>query len=219
MAINKSRTSPLMKTLILMLAGTFVLSIGFAGLSTIPSCSSGHLFPVVETGSTTQPASTETTGQINARYDAKTKALEASITVDPKNYELLVTEADAYLNWALDFANAVQQWPDPTSPVWASAISYYERALTVKATEGPVFGDYALALFRSGDTTSAIVASEQSRKLDPKGAMNLYYLGGYYEAAGNEAKALEAYQACLAAGPPADLTASVQERITALSAQ
>jgi tetratricopeptide (TPR) repeat protein len=195
MAINKSRTSPLMKTLILALAGIFVLSIGFAGLSTIPSCSSGHLFPVVETGTPTPGASTETTGQINAKYDARTKALEASITVDPKNYELLVSEADAYLNWALDYANAV------------------------KATEGPVFGDYALALFRSGDTTSAIVASEQSRKLDPKGAMNLFYLGGYYEAAGNNAKALEAYQACLAASPPADVATTVQERIAALSAK
>jgi len=39
MAIDKSHTSPLMKTGIILLAATFVLGIGFAGISGMQGCS------------------------------------------------------------------------------------------------------------------------------------------------------------------------------------
>jgi len=222
MAINKARTSPLMKTLIIILAASFVLSIGFAGIGSIPGCSAGPLLPQPNaTTGADSTASTETTAALAARYTKQIGSLEASLTADPKNYELLVAQGESYLQWALEFATLTSTLPDTSSTVWASAITYFDRALKVKATDGSVVGDYAMALFYSGETTAAIAAGEQSRKLDPTGAQNLYNLGNYYSKAGNTSKALEAYKACLAANsaaasPNAELAKAAQDAITQL---
>jgi tetratricopeptide (TPR) repeat protein len=225
MAINKARTSPLMKTLIIILAASFVLSIGFAGIGSIPGCSAGPILPQPDAGTTTDnTASVETTAQLAAQYTSQIASLEASITADPKNYDLLVAQGENYLGWALQYATLTNNLPDTSSTVWASAISYFDRAIKIKATDGPLLGDYAMALFYSGDTTAAITAGEKSRVLDPTGAQNLYNLGNYYSAAGDKAKALESYQACLtvnnaSASPNADLATAAQTQITALGGQ
>lgn len=221
MAINKSHTSPLMKTLIIILAASFVLSIGFAGIGSIPGCSAGPLLPQPGADIGTGAASTETTAALAARYTQQINSLEASITADPKNYDLLVAQGENYLGWALQYASLTNSLPDTSSTVWASAKSFFERAIKVKATDGSVIGDYAMALFYSGETSAAIAAGEKSRVLDPKGAQNLYNLGNYYSSAGNTAKALEAYEACLAANsvaasPSADLAKAAQTQITNL---
>jgi tetratricopeptide (TPR) repeat protein len=210
-----------MKTLIIILAASFVLSIGFAGIGSIPGCSAGPILPQPGAGTSANPASVETTAQLAAQYTQQISSLEASITADPKNYDMLVAQAENYLSWALQYASLTNSLPDTSSTVWASAISYFNRAIKIKATDGPVIGDYAMALFYSGETTAAITAGEKSRTLDPTGAQNLYNLGNYYYAAGNTAKALEAYQACLAANnaspsPNADLTKAAQAQITSL---
>lgn len=221
MAINKSHTSPLMKTLIIILAASFVLSIGFAGIGSIPGCSAGPLLPQPGADIGTGAASTDTTTSLAAQYTQQIDSLEASLTVSPKDYNLLVAQGENYLEWALKYAAVTKALPDTSSTVWASAKSYFERAIKVKATDGSVIGDYAMALFYSGETTAAIAAGEKSRVLDPKGAQNLYNLGNYYSAAGDTAKALEAYQACLAANstaasPSADLAQAAQTQITSL---
>jgi tetratricopeptide (TPR) repeat protein len=219
MAINKARTSPLMKTLIIILAASFVLSIGFAGIGSIPGCSAGPLLPQPGAGTDTTPASTETTAALAARYTKQITSLDASLTAEPNNYDLLVAQAESYLGWALEYATLTETLPDTSSTVWTSATELFERALKIKATDGPVYGDYAMALFYSGDTTAAIAAGETSRKLDPTGAQNLYNLGNYYSAAGDVAKALEAYKACLAANPAAELAQAAQTQIASLGGQ
>lgn len=226
MAINKALTPVWMKALIIVLSFLFVAGIGFAGIGSIPGCGAGPLLPQpnagIDTGAST--GSVETTAELAAQYTQQITSLEASLTADPKNYDILVAQGENYLGWALQYATLTNSLPDTSSTVWASAISYFDRAIKIRATDGTVLGDYAMALFYSGETTAAIAAGEKSRTLDPTGAQNLYNLGNYYSAAGDTAKALEAYKACLtansaSASPNADLAQAAQTQITSLGGQ
>ncbi len=217
MAINKARTSPLMKTMIVALAGTFVLSIGFAGLSTIPGCSAGPLLPQPNAG-VDNTASTDTTAALAARYGQQIASIEATLQANPKNYDLLVAQGDAYLSWAIDYVALTKTLPDTTTTV-SSAVSLFKRALAIKATDGPVIGNYALALYYSGDTTAAIAAAVQARTVDPAGIQNIFNLGNYYAQAGDTVKALEAYKAVLAANPTAEQAAAAQQAISQLGSK
>lgn len=215
MAINKSRTSPLMKTGIILLAATFALGVGFAGVSGISSCTSAA--PLLPGGTTTTPAAAESTQTIALKWTPQINAREASLTAEPKNYDLLVAQAESYFGWAYDVQQAQPSEPTTSNPLWGSARSFFERAVAVKATDATVIGDYAITLFYTGDTTGAIAAGEQARKLDPSVVQNLFNLGNYYATAGNNAKAVEMYQAYLAAAPNGELAQAAKDNIASLS--
>jgi tetratricopeptide (TPR) repeat protein len=217
MAIDKSRTSPTMKALIIGLAATFVLGVGFAGISSLSSCSVAA--PLLPGGASTitQPASTETTQSIALKWKPQIQAREASITVQPKNYDLLVAQADAYFGWAYDVQQLAPSQSTTSNPQWDTARSYFARAIAIKATDAPTVGDYAITLFYSGDTTGAITEGEKARALDPKLAQNLFNLGNYYATAGDKAKAIDAYNAYLAADPTGNLVQTAKDNIAALS--
>lgn len=215
MAINKARTSPLMKAGIIFLAGTFVLSIGFAGISGMSSCSAAA--PLLPDSESATPASTETTASIALQFSPQVRAVEASLTADPKNYGLLVQEGNLYLDWANAIETAAPSSAPTSNPLWGSAATYYQRAVAIKQTDAPVLGDYGISLFFSGETSAAIAAGEMARKLDPKLAVNLFMLGQYYATAGDNAKAIEMFNAYLAADPNGTMAAAAKENITALS--
>jgi predicted TPR repeat methyltransferase len=79
-----------------------------------------------------------------------------------------------------------------------------------------VLGDYGISLFFSGDTSAAIATGEQARALDPKLSVNLFMLGQYYATAGENAKAVSAFQSYLAVAPTGDLAATAKTNITQL---
>jgi tetratricopeptide (TPR) repeat protein len=218
MAIDKSRTSPLMKTGIILLSAVFVLGIGFAGLSGLQSCTPAA--PLLPGGASTSTASSESTPTIALKYAATVQALEASLTVNPKDYDLLVEQADTYFSWAYDVQQTMPTSESPTAnPLWVTARGYYQRAVAVKATDATTLGDYAITLFYSGETTAAISMGEKSRTLDPKLTQNLYNLGNYYAAAGQNAKAIEAFKAYISADATGQLVQQAQSNITALGGQ
>jgi predicted Zn-dependent protease len=183
MAIDKSRTSPFMKTMIILLAGTFVVGIGFAGLSGITSCTPNA--PLLPSSGTT--ASTNTTASlqaIDARYSAAVQAREASITADPKNYDLLVAQGNDYSDWTSQVLQSTQKETTQAVTLAQSAASFYERALAIKAGDPNVTTDYAIALFYSGDVTKAIATGEQLRKADPTFSPIVFNLGIFYANSG-----------------------------------
>lgn len=221
MAIDKSRTSPLMKTGIISLAAIFVLGFAFAGLSGMQGCSTAA--PLLPNSGTTQnpttPASTDTTASLQAKYAPETAALEASLTANPKDYNLLVAQGNLYLDWANASQNVLQSTSPTSNPLWGKASTYYARALAIKSTDAPVLGDYGISLFFSGNTEAAIVAGEKARVIDPTLDVNLFMLGQYYGASGNKAKAIEAFQAYLKVSPNGQMASQAQANITQLNAQ
>jgi tetratricopeptide (TPR) repeat protein len=216
MAIDKSRTSPLMKTGIILLSAVFVLGIGFAGLSGLQSCTpSAPLLPGGSSAST-ESTTTETTQTLAAKYTPQVQALEASLTVDPKSYDLLVQQADTYFSWAYDLQKTMSSQSTTANPVWATARDYYQRAVAVKATDASTLGDYAITLFYTGDTAAAISMGEKARALDPALAQNLFNLGNYYATAGQNVKAIDAFKAYLSKESTGQQAQEAQQNIKAL---
>lgn len=215
MAIDKSNTSPLMKVLIIFLAATFVLGIGFAGV--VGSCSSAT--PTTTTGTPAGSATTtQTVNAIGLQYTPIIQAIEASITVEPKNYDLLVAQAQNYYQWGAKVREAVQTSnPGQDAPIWKSAATYYARALAVKSGDTQVMGDYAVSLFYSGDAPAAITEGEKVRALDAKFGPNLFNLGIFYQNSGDKVKAKAAYEAYLAVEPAGDMAQAAKDNIAALA--
>lgn len=213
MAIDKSNTPVWMKVVIVFIAATFVISIGFSGLS---SCSTG----TTTGGSTTNPASTSTTQTIAAiglQYTPIIQAAETSLTAEPKNYDLLLAQATNYYDWAQQVQTALgTSNTGQAEPIWKAAASLYARALAVKNGDKTVMGDYAVALHYSGDTAAAIVEGEKVRALDPKFAPNLFNLGVFYATSGDKVKAKAAFEAYLAVDPTGTLAQSAKDSIASL---
>jgi len=214
MAIDKSHTSPLMKAIIIFIAATFVLSIGFSGLS---SCGSQTPTGTTGTSNTASQSTTQSVAAIGLQFTPIIQAAEASLTADPKNYDLLLAQATNYYDWGQQVQTALgASASGQDAPIWKSAASLYARALAVKPGDKTVMGDYAVALHYSGDTSAAIVAAEKVRALDPKFAPNLFNLGVFYATTGDKVKAKAAFEAYLAVEPTGQMAQSAKDNITAL---
>ena len=213
MAIDKSHTSPFMKAVIIFVALTFVVGIGFTSMAT--TCSSNPTLPATPAAST---STTATVDALSLQYTPVIQAAEASITADPKNYELLVTQAQNYYEWGQQVQQALQgAGSGQDIPIWKAAATYYARALAVKPGDPTVMGDYAVSLFYSGDTPGAIVEGEKVRTADPKFAPNLFNLGVFYSSSDQVDKAKAAFEAYLAVEPTGDMAQTAKDNIAALS--
>jgi tetratricopeptide (TPR) repeat protein len=216
MAIDKSHTSPLMKGIIIFIALTFVVSIG--GVAGLSSCSA-----INQAAQTAQqnPASTNGTATVealNLQYTPVIKAVEASLTAEPKNYDLLLKQAETYFSWAAQVQQATQNSsPGQDAPIWKAAATYYARALAVKPGDAVAMGDYAVSLFYSDETTAAISMGEKAKTADPKLAQNLFNLGNFYWKAGDIVKAKAAYESYLAIAPTGELAQAAKDNIAALA--
>jgi len=216
MAIDKSRTSPLMKALIIFIAATFVLGIGFS--SFVGSCSSATPTGTTPNTPGATASTTQTVDAINLQYSPIIQAVEASITVEPKNYDLLVGQAQNYYQWGAKVREAVQTaGTQQDVPIWKAAATYYKRALDVNSDSVEVMGDYAVALFYSGETTAAIEAGEKVRTKDAKFAPNLFNLGIFYQTSGDTAKAKAAYEAYLVVEPTGDSAQAAKDNLAGLA--
>lgn len=229
MAMDKSRTSPFVKTMIIILAVTFVAGIGFTGIAGLSSCSTNA--PLLPGGSSvTGNGSTDTTAQIaaiNARFTPAIQAREASITADPKNYDLLVAQGNDYSDWGQQVASVAQQITPEASQLWGGAASYYGRALEVKPGDPNVSTDYAISLFYSNEATKAIEVGEQTRKDNPTFAPVVFNLGVFYRGlylsnntdAASKAKAIAAFNEYLKLEPSGANAANAKSMLKELGAQ
>ncbi len=217
MAINKSKTSPWMKTGIIILILAFVSSIGYASLG---SC---QTLLTTSQPSTTQPTATGSVEQINSQYKPGVDALTALVESQPTSYTALVNLGNAYFDWAQTLSSPSQNGSQATTaaltaaaPLWAQARDTYARALQVKSGESAVTVDYAITAFYSGDTTAAIAAAESVTKADPKFAQAYLNLGIFYASTGDAGKSIVAFQKNLELDPNGQNAAFVKEQIKTL---
>lgn len=215
MAIDKSRTPMWMKVVIVLVALTFVVGIGFSSLAT--ACST--LTPGVTPPPTTSASATQTVDAIALQYTPVIQALEASVTADPKNYDLLLAQAQNYYGWGQQVQQSLGESNSGQDvPIWKAASTYYARALAERPGDVPTMGDYAVTLFYSGDVPAAIVQGEKVRVADPKFGPNLFNLGIFYANSGDTVKAKAAFEAYLVVEPAGDMAQSAKDNIANLSA-
>jgi tetratricopeptide (TPR) repeat protein len=215
-AIDKSRTSPFMKGVIIFFAVLLVLGIG--GSSLVP------LFEAIfnpgtqtTTGGTTGSTNTsDTIATIAAKYSDKTKSIDASLATEPTNYELLVTQAQAYHDWAGELMQTTQQTGGSDRPLWLLSLDFYKRALAVKPGDPNVTTDMAIVQFYSGDVTGAIATAESVVKAAPTFAPVHFNMGVFFSVSGDNARAIKEYEAYIKLEPKGELVSEANTRITEL---
>jgi Flp pilus assembly protein TadD len=214
-AIDKSRTSPFMKGVIIFFAALLVLGIG--GSSLVPLFEA-FLGPAGQTQTGT-PGSTDTSATLaalTATYAEKTKSIDASLAADPTNYEMLVTQAQTYGDWAASVMDATPETDGTDRPLWLLSVDFYKRALAVKPGDPAVATDMAIVQFYSGDTAGAIATAEAVVKADPTFAQVHFNMGVFYSVAGDNARAIKEYETYVRLAPSGELVAEANSRIASL---
>ncbi len=221
MAIDKSRTSPFVKGVIIFFA--IMLVLGIAGTAIVPLLEA-ILNPTAPATSTTtgQTGSTDASGTIaaaNARYSAETKANDLEIAKTPDNYDLLVKQAQAYHDWAGTIAQADKGASGADRPLWLLAVDFYKRALAIKPGDSNVATDMSIAQFYSNDTAGALATAQAVVKADPTFAPVHFNMGVFYSFSNDNVKAIAEYEAYIKLAPTGELVAEAKTRIASLKAQ
>lgn len=198
MAIDKSRTTPFMKAVIIFICVAFF--VGVASTAVMGILSGVQVSQQAATG--TAPggqATTQTIDAIALKHTPLIKSREASLAADPGNYELNVLQGQEYFDWAAEVMQSTQgkQGED----LWTAAVPFYQAALKTRPGDPNVTTDYSIALYYSGETTTAISVVEQVITGNPSFAPARFNAGIFYQAAGDNMKAKAAWEKYLQLEP------------------
>ncbi len=212
MAIDKSRTSPFVKVVIIALALTFVVSVG--GVAIVPLLQSltaaGKGTPNSGLGSNN---TSETIAAIAAKYAGRINAGDTTLKTDPKNYDVLLSMARSYQDWGTELIQLSQKMGGSDLPLFLKSVGYYKQALAVKPGDPAVATDMAIAQFYSGDAPGAIATAEGVIKKDPKFAPAHFNLGIFYGQTGDNARAVSELQTSLSLDPKGASAQSAKQLI------
>lgn len=170
MRIDKSRTSPAMKAILLFIA--IAMTISF-----VPAIASFF------TSGNTQ--------RTPVQYQADVDALESKLKTTPDDTVTLVNLGNTYFDWAYN----VMQSGDTTGSVqyWDKAAGAYERAVSAGSSESGVRTDYAISLHYAGKTEQAVEQVEAVVADDATFAPAWFNMGEFKLALDDLAGAKEAY--------------------------
>ena len=219
MAINKAKTSPLMKAFIIFLIVAFVVTIGAAS---IPE----HRLAVHAADREHHDADADaaaTLEQINANFQPGVDALVAATASEPTSYTAHVNLGNAYFDWAQTLSTPAEGASTvPTAslaaagPLWVSAKDAYAKAIKIQPGDPAVETDYAIVTFYSMDTSGAITIGERVIKTNPDFAQAWLNLGVFYAQAGDTAKAIAAFEKYLKLDPNGDNAAFAKDQVASL---
>jgi Flp pilus assembly protein TadD len=212
MAIDKTSAPAWVKGVIIFVALTFVISVGLPFIASLAS--SGQ-----QTGSTSSQGSTtatDTLGAIAQKYASRTAQADQALKTDPKNYAVLVAQAQTYQDWATEVNGAGAAAGGADRPLWVLSIDYYRRALEVKPGDPNVTTDYSIAQFYSGDASAAVSTAEGVVKANATFAPVHFNLAVFHGSIGDSAKAIAEYEQYVALAPAGDLVTEAKSRIAQL---
>lgn len=191
MAINKQKSSPLLKAGIIIISAMLVLAF------TLPLISSNLFSGSSSNGGTTQQ------GQLDAlatTYGSQVAGLQQMLASEPTSYTVLVNLGNTYFDWGVE-AQKIAGQTGGDQPMWTSAASFYDRALTEKPGDPNVTVDAAIAHYYSGNTAKAITLGESAAKANPEFAPAYFNLAIFYQNSGRSADAVAAAQTYLKLDP------------------
>lgn len=117
---------------------------------------------------------------INAQYSAQVAALEGVLKEKPEDKDTLVSLAGAYMDWG---TNLMQSGDASATAAGGtkliSSLPIWEKAYKLDPNSKEVGGDYATALFYSGQTDKAVELARKVLKANPEYATVWFNLGMY----------------------------------------
>ncbi|TLM76309.1 MAG: hypothetical protein FDZ70_06625 [Actinobacteria bacterium] len=194
MAIDKSRTAPIIKIGIGFLAIVLAISVGG---SIIPGLAAFFGTSKTDTGTRTGGGVLEDAAQ---RFAGQVAYGEQALASDPASLTVLVALANTYGDWA----SAIETFTsDPVTPGMyrEKAVTYYRKALEIEPGDFNVAVDYAITLYYSGRAAEAASVVDGVLAKDPKFVPALFNGGIFYAEAGRDADAARVLNTYLAADP------------------
>lgn len=194
MAIDKSRTAPIVKVGIGVLAVFLIIGVSS---SIIPGLAAFFGTSQSDTGAQTKAGVLEDAAQ---RFAGQVAYGEQALASDPASLTVLVALANTYGDWA----SAIETFTsDPVTPGMyrEKAVTYYRKALEIEPDDFNVAVDYATTLYYSGRAAEAASVVDGVLAKDPKFLPALFNGGIFYAEAGRYADATRVLNAYLAADP------------------
>ena len=176
MAIDKRHTSPGVKILIWILIVAFVFSgIGLGATS---------LVSLFQDSGTAGTATGDPVSQVKQSYEPGITALKAVVASNPESYTPLVNLGNLYLDYASQLSQAAGSQPTTSvlqqqTDLYTSAKDVYAKALVIRSDDPSVRGDYAIALFNTGETAKALEVAGQTVVKYPDAALVWLKLGDF----------------------------------------
>jgi tetratricopeptide (TPR) repeat protein len=194
-----------MKAMVILLIVAFVGGIGIVGIGALNA--TGPTTPTGQTG-----AGTAKLDQIGQKWQSQIQPLEQQAKAKPNDYTTLKTLGDQYYDYALEVKQAA-----PSSqldiPIWQRSTEYYRRALAVKPGDPNVGTDMAITQYNAQDANGAVTTIETVIKQSPKFPQAWYNAGIFYEAVGQNAKAVTAFETYLKLDPKGQNVANANQFI------
>lgn len=201
MSLNKSKTTPFMKAIIILIIISMVtlfLYGGFAGFAELFRSQS----------QTNVNAATDPVKAIQAKYDSQVSAFSSALKSYPTSATLIVSLANVHENYAFDLMKEANKTSTPATATmellqkeWSAALANFKKAAKIQKPAKDTSVDYAIASYYSGETTAAIKLARGALAQDPNFAPAYYNLGIFYETANNTALAIDSYTKYLALDP------------------
>lgn len=139
MAVNKSATPAWMRVVIVLV----IISFAGAGIAVIISSLTGGGTPTAGSGSTATGGIFADTNQ--PRVDAAQAAAQAN----PDNPDIVIQVGHAYYEWAVQIYQSGQV--SAATPMWLSAVVYYDQVLELRPDDEVALGNKAFALYYAQD--------------------------------------------------------------------
>lgn len=162
---------------------------------------------------------TQSVADINTQYQSTVTAVEAALKEKPEDVNTMVSLASTYMDWgfALMQSGDANGQTDGMAKI-ASSVSIWEKAYAANPTSKEIGGDYATALYYSGQTDKAVELARKVLKDNPKYATVWYNLGMYL-AETDAAEAIKAFENAVKFDTDGQYKQSAQTNIDALKAQ
>lgn len=197
MGLDKSSTSLGMKIIIGLLIFAFISTFLYGGIASIIQAFQPDA---------NQPAATSTDPVVaaQAEFQPQIDALTKLVESDPTSQTPLVNLGNAYFDWAQQVSQASQNSTTAAvtaQALWISAKDTYAKAIKIKAGDPALTVDYAIATYYAGDTAGAIAIALPVSESNPTFAQAWLNLGVFYQASGESAKAIAAFEQYLKLDP------------------
>ena len=209
MAIDKKNSPVWYKVVVWIILIGFVLGFVVIGATQI----FGNLSNPDDTQTTTASDSAQT---IDKTYQAAVAPYLTTLKSSPDDFDANNNAGQIYLAWAqeLDKAgkNGAQQYKE--------ALPYLKKAYGLKPDDQNAGGNYASALYLTGDTAQAVTVGQAVVGKNPDSAQDWYNLG-LYLAASNEAgarqEAITAFRTAIEKDTSGTLKTTAQQQIDTLN--
>lgn len=212
MAINKENSPKWVKITVWVLVFTLIFVWMGAGIFSMfdPANKPAAQAP------TNQP---QTVADINAQYQSTVTAVETALKEKPEDVNTMVSLASTYMDWgmALMQSGDANGQTDGMAKI-ASSVSVWEKAYAANPTSKEIGGDYATALYYSGEDDKAVELARKVLKDNPEYATVWYNLGMYLSAT-DSAEAIKAFENAVKFDTSGQYKQSAQANIDALKAQ